>query len=176
MRNRSLVERKGREGGLGGMRRSRQGREKRGRRSREGERGGGQEGKSDCQKRGVVVYMATGNRPSYVHQLTSTSQHWWPTMAVLWVGGARRGSDDQGAFQCMVPLIDGNNKRVAQRLPKKKTHGCRRGCGKEERRGGKNLARGVEGRNSLFAVAAGGETSEVSEEKKRRRRGGGEKG
>lgn len=70
MRNRSVVERKGREGGLGGMRRSRQGREKRGRRSRVGGKRGRVEGKSDCQKRGAVAYMATGNRPSYVHQLT----------------------------------------------------------------------------------------------------------
>lgn len=27
----------------------------------------GRRGKSDCQKRGAVVYIATGNRPSYVH-------------------------------------------------------------------------------------------------------------
>lgn len=68
-----MVERKGREGeieekvGRGGV-----GGEKRGRRSgvkkkgkKEEERG--RRGKNDCQKRGAVVYIATGNRPSYVH-------------------------------------------------------------------------------------------------------------
>lgn len=64
-----MVERKGREtqekegqGGVGG--------EKRGRRSGVKEkkrRGKGRRGKSDSQKRGAVVFITTGNRPSYVH-------------------------------------------------------------------------------------------------------------
>lgn len=70
MRNRSLVKRKGREGRL---RRRRDKEELVGR----GEEGGvrlkkkeeerGRRGKSDSQKRGAVVLVGTGNRPSYVH-------------------------------------------------------------------------------------------------------------
>lgn len=71
MRNRSLVEEEGEGGeakekeGQGGV-----GGEKRGRRSevkkkKEEERG--RRGKSDSQKRGAVVFVGTGNRPSYVH-------------------------------------------------------------------------------------------------------------
>lgn len=42
------------------------------------EKKGGGEGRATAKKGGAVVYIATGNRPSYVHQLTSTSQRWWP--------------------------------------------------------------------------------------------------
>lgn len=71
MRNRSLVEREGREGGVtqenegrGGV-----GGEKRGRRSgvKKAEVERGRRGKSDSQNRGAVLSIATGNRPSYVH-------------------------------------------------------------------------------------------------------------
>lgn len=179
MRNRSLVERKGREGELGGMRRSRLGEReerKRGRRSRVGEKGG-REGKSDCQKRGAVVYMATGNRPSYVHQLTSTSRRWWPTTAVLRVGGARR-EGGPGSFPRQGPHSLMGTTSTSLRGYPKNVCGWRRGCGKKEGTGGNNLARGLEGRNSVFAVAAGGETSdecgeeeEEEEEAGRRDRG-----
>lgn len=120
MRNRSLVERKGREGGLGGMRRSRQAREKRGRRSRVGGKGGREEGKSDCQKRGAVVYMATGNRPSYVHQLTSTSQHWWPTTALLWAGGAGGGVTTRELSNAWFRSLMGITSASLRGFPKKK--------------------------------------------------------
>ena len=61
-----MVEREGRENeGLGGV-----GGEKRGRRSgvkKKAEEERGRRGKSDSQKRGAVLSIATGNRPSYVH-------------------------------------------------------------------------------------------------------------
>lgn len=73
MRNRSLVEGKGREGEIG----EKVGQGGVGKERRRGEGGvglkkkrveeRGRRGKSDCQKRGAVVYIATGNRPSYVH-------------------------------------------------------------------------------------------------------------
>lgn len=91
-------------GGVGGERggRSRVKEEKRGRR-----------GKSHSQKRGAVVYIATGNRPSYVHQLTSTSRRWWPRGRPTTAGFVEGWG---GTRYAMGPAHDGNNNRMAKEL------------------------------------------------------------